>query len=123
MKRLFPFLLLLSLVFGLTGAQGPIEGQHSGNALRSSLANAIVAEEGSKACHVYGKIKFVDNFADYQVEVVDHHEDLRVEYVDNFADDPGKWEIVEHHEDYKIEIVDHHEDFTIKEVDNFPGCD
>lgn len=121
MQRLIPTLLLLFLLFSLGNSQGPGEKGPAKSSAKAALLEAF-SEEG-KGCHVYGKIKFVDNFADYQVKFVDHHEDLKVEYVGNFADEPGKWEIVEHHEDYSIEVVEHHEDFTVKEVDNFPGCD
>lgn len=115
MKRLIPSLLVLTLFIGLNGSRTGAELAEAGLFPSSAPDN--------EACQVYGKIKFVDNFADYQVKMVEHHEDLRVEYVDNFADEPGKWEVVEHHEDFSIEVVEHHEDFSVKVVDNFPGCD
>ena len=123
MKRLLPLSVAALLLISVSGTSVHSDNSAQKAGLRAAIADALGASDESKACHVYGKIKFVDSFADYEVKVVDHHEDLRVEYVDNFADEAGKWEVVDHHEDYKIEIVDHHEDFTIKEVDNFPGCD
>ncbi|WP_338766217.1 hypothetical protein WAF17_03340 [Bernardetia sp. ABR2-2B] len=44
---------------------------------------------------IYGKIQFVDNFADYKVQVVDNFADIDVQIVDNFADSAGKWQIVD----------------------------
>lgn len=114
MDRLLPTLLLIALLIGLSGSRT------ASNANQAGVFQLTETEEGP--CEVFGKIKFVDHFADYKVKIVEHHEDLRVEYVEHFADEPGKWEVVEHHEDYKIEVVEHHEDFSVKMVEHFPGC-
>ena len=70
---------------------------------------------------VFGKIQFVNAFADYKAQVVAAAEDLRVERVTAFARMPGQWEIVDAFPDYKIELVDAFPDFTIRWVDSFPG--
>lgn len=82
---------------------------------------ASAAKKSADAAGVYGRIQFVDAFADYDVEVVDCHEDLRVQIVERFPDAPGKWQIVDRFPDYKIRIVSAHPDFRIRYVDRFPG--
>ena len=70
---------------------------------------------------IYGKIQFVDCFADYKVQVVDSFPDLRVQKVSAFADSAGKWQIVDVFPDFKIELVQHFPDFKIQYVSAFPG--
>ena len=77
---------------------------------------------GSKGCHVFGKIKFVDYGEDYKVKFVDYGEDLKIKYVDYGEDSQGKWKTVDYGEDFKIKIVDYGEDFKVKEVDYGEGC-
>lgn len=70
---------------------------------------------------IRGKIKFVENFPDCEVQIVENFEDLRVKIVQNFPDDEGEWQIVENFPDYEIKIVENFPDFTIRYVENFPG--
>ena len=70
---------------------------------------------------IYGRIQYVDAFANYKVEVVNAFPDLRVEEVDAFADSAGKWTIVEAFPDFTIEKVDAFGDFKIEYVTDFPG--
>ena len=70
---------------------------------------------------IYGRIQYVDAFADYTIEVVDSFPDLRVETVDAFADSAGEWEIVSAFPDFTIQKVDAFGDFKVEYVDNFPG--
>lgn len=70
---------------------------------------------------IYGKIKFVDAFPDYKVQVLDSFADLDVKIVDAFPDGPGKWQIVDAFPDFKIQIVDAFPDFKIRYVSSFPG--
>ncbi|MFB6258885.1 MAG: hypothetical protein ABEH38_09340 [Flavobacteriales bacterium] len=124
MKRIFPILLATLLLSGLSSSKDPRTGSDLRPADKKARAELLpqLNFEG-KACHVYGKIKFVENFADFEVKFVEHHADLEVKYVDNFADESGEWQIVQFHEDYRIKPVRHHEDFTVKVVENFPGCE
>lgn len=85
---------------------------------------AVPAPEAKKSADVgsiYGRIQFVEAFADYDVQVVDRHEGLRVQLVERFPDAPGKWQPVDRFPDYKIRLVDSHPDFKIRYVDRFPG--
>ena len=77
---------------------------------------------GSKGCHVYGKIKFVEFGEDYKVKFVSFGEDLKVKYVSFGADSPGEWQSVEFGEDYKIKVVQFGEDYKVKEVTFGEGC-
>lgn len=70
---------------------------------------------------LYGKVKVVDHFADFQVKVVDHFPDLNVQMVEHFPDSCGKWQLVDAFPDFTITYVDHFPDFQIKKVDHFPG--
>ncbi|MBE6400978.1 MAG: hypothetical protein E7037_02965 [Verrucomicrobia bacterium] len=85
------------------------------------IPSALAAKKGVPFEGVYGRIRFVDSFADYDVKIVEHHEDLRVQLVERFPDSCGKWQIVDRFPDYKIRIVDAHPDFTIRYVNSFPG--
>ena len=70
---------------------------------------------------IYGRIQYVDAFADYTIEVVDCFPDLRVEVVDAFADSAGEWEIVTAFPDFTIQKVNAFGDFKVQYVDDFPG--
>ena len=70
---------------------------------------------------IYGRIQYVNAFADYTIEVVSAFPDLRVEVVDAFADSAGEWEIVEAFPDFTIEKVDAFGDFKVEYVRDFPG--
>ena len=70
---------------------------------------ASAAKKGVDVERIYGRIQFVTAFADYDVKLVDRHEDLRVQIVERFPD-------------YKIRIVENHPDFTVRYVERFPGA-
>jgi len=70
---------------------------------------------------IYGRIEYVDAFADYKIEVVDAFPDLSVEEVNAFADSSGEWEIVQSNPDFTIQKVDAFGDFKVEYVDSFPG--
>ncbi len=70
-----------------------------------------------------GKVKIVENFADFKVKVVNSFPDLKVKVVDHFADDCGEWKFVESFPDFTVQFVDAFPDFTIKFVEHFPGLD
>ena len=88
---------------------------------KSSPSNPSTAR-GSRGCHVYGKIKFVEFGEDYKVRFVSFGEDLKIKYVDFGENSSGKWKVVSFGEDYKIKIVDFGEDFKVKEVTFGEGC-
>jgi hypothetical protein len=70
---------------------------------------------------IYGKIQYVTNFPDYNVQIVDSFPDLKVQVVTSFPDRAGKWQIVDSLPDFKIQLVTSHPDFKIKLVGSFPG--
>jgi hypothetical protein len=70
---------------------------------------------------IYGRIQYVDAFADYTIEVVSAFPDLKVEVVDAFADSAGEWEIVTAFPDFTIQKVSAFGDFKVQYVDDFPG--
>jgi hypothetical protein len=88
----------------------------------SDLPSSSSLGSGSKGCHVYGKIKFVEFGEDYKVKFVSFGEDLKIKYVSFGADSPGEWKSVEFGEDYKIKVVEFGEDYKVKEVSFGEGC-
>lgn len=70
---------------------------------------------------IKGKIKFVEIFEDYKVEITEMMPDLKVKIVDNVLDREGEWQIVDTMPDIKIKIVENFGDFSIQFVENFPG--
>lgn len=74
-----------------------------------------------KGKKLYGKVKVVDAFPDFEVKRVDAFADLHVKVVDAFPDSCGRWKYVDAFPDFTIKWVDAFPDFTIKFVDAFPG--
>jgi hypothetical protein len=70
---------------------------------------------------LYGKVQFVENFADIQVQVVTAFSDLNVKLVSSFADECGEWQLVESFPDFKIKMVESFPDLKIQFVESFPG--
>jgi len=70
---------------------------------------------------LWGRVKVVEAFADFEVRVVDAFPDLRVKTVDAFPDSCGRWQMVDAFPDFTIEYVDAFSDFDIQRVDAFPG--
>jgi hypothetical protein len=83
---------------------------------------------------LHGKIKFVDSFPDFTVQIVESFPNLKVKIVSSFPDDCGEWQIVESFPDecgkwkfvesfpdVKIQFVDSFPDIKIKFVESFPG--
>ncbi|MFZ1519339.1 MAG: hypothetical protein WAU11_11220 [Ignavibacteriaceae bacterium] len=68
-----------------------------------------------------GKIKFVDSFPDFTVQIVESFPDIKIKIVSSFPDDCGEWQIVESFPDVKIKIVDTFPDIKIQFVESFPG--
>ena len=131
--------LAVALVSGCGGRQGP--GASSGEAEHALIgatapAFELPAQSGGgkvalddkvgKDCtlggkKLYGKVKVVDAFPDFEVKRVDAFADLHVKVVDAFPDSCGRWKYVDAFPDFTIKWVDAFPDFTIKQVDAFPG--
>ena len=93
----------------------------AGVALALLPMEAVQARRPTDLRRIHGKIKYVESFPDYTVQVVDSFPDLKVQIVENFPDAPGKWQIVTSFPDFKIKIVESFGDFKIKFVTSFPG--
>jgi hypothetical protein len=70
---------------------------------------------------LYGRVKVVEDFADFEVQVVEHFADLHVQKVEHFPDRCGRWKMVESFPDFTVKVVDHFADFQIRYVAHFPG--
>jgi hypothetical protein len=70
---------------------------------------------------LYGKIQFVENYADIKIKVVESFPDLKVKIVNSFPDECGEWQIVDSFPDLKVQIVESFPDIKIKFVESFPG--
>ena len=70
---------------------------------------------------IHGRVQFVEEFADYDVKVVENSPDLRVQIVQHLPDAAGEWQVVDSFPDYRIQLVDSHPDFTIQYVNSRPG--
>ena len=69
------------------------------------LLSSVNAKDKIDASKIFGRIQYVDAFADYKVEVVDAFADLKVKEVKYFPDKAGKWQIVDSFLDFKIQKV------------------
>ncbi len=90
----------------------------------NSQINYLIIDEDDCTCNgfkLYGKIQFVESFADIKVEVVESFPDLKVKIVNSFPDDCGEWQIVDSFPDLKVQIVESFADMKIKFVESFPG--
>lgn len=85
------------------------------------LSDKVGSDCTFKGKKLYGKVKVVDAFADFEVKKVDAFADLHVKKVDAFADSCGKWKFVDAFPDFEVKWVDAFADFEIKMVDAFPG--
>jgi len=85
------------------------------------LLSSLNAKDKIDVSKIFGRIQYVDAFADYKVEVVDAFADLKVKEVKHFPDGAGKWKIVDVFPDFKIQKVKAFGDFKIKFVEHFPG--
>ncbi len=97
-----------------------------GLGVRRGKSGATFFQEGQamlkpNLTKLFGKVQYVQSFADFKVQVVDCFEDLRVQEVQAFADGPGRWQPVKRGPDYKIKIVKSGGDFRIRYVGAFPG--
>lgn len=81
-------------------------------------------DEGNCTCKgipLYGKVKVVESFADFDVRVVEAFSDLDVQVVTAFPNECGKWEFVDAFPDFTIRYVEAFSDFDIRFVEAFPG--
>lgn len=87
------------------------------------LSNTVIEQKDCTYNNfkLFGKIQFVENFADIKVKVVESFPDLKVKIVDSFPDDCGEWQIVDSFPDLKVQIVESFADIKIKYVESFPG--
>ncbi len=74
-----------------------------------------------KGIPLYGNVKVVESFADFDVKVVEAFPDIEVKVVEAFPDACGKWKFVDAFPDFTIRYVDAFPDFTVRYVEAFPG--
>ena len=63
---------------------------------------------------LFGRVKVVDDFADFKVKIEKMTPDLEVKLVNNRPDKCGLWHFVDNHEDFTIQFVEEFADFTIQ---------
>ncbi len=68
-----------------------------------------------------GKVKIVNDFADFKVKVVTSFPDIEIKTVNSFPDHCGKWQFVENSPDFTIQFVESFPDIKIKFTEAFPG--
>jgi hypothetical protein len=83
--------------------------------------NPVSSDCTCKGKKLYGKVKVVTVFADFDVEVVESFPDLDVQKVNVFANKCGKWQFVDVFPDFTIRYVKSSPDFKIRFVNSFPG--
>ncbi|MDD4847997.1 MAG: hypothetical protein PHR53_04440 [Bacteroidales bacterium] len=71
------------------------------------------SSSGLKETPLYGKVKVVEYFADFKVQIVSSFPDLRVKSC-HFASSCGEWEFVESFPDFTVQFVEYFPDFTIQ---------
>lgn len=74
-----------------------------------------------KGKRLFGKVQFVDAFADFTIEEVSAFPDLKVHKVAAFADACGEWEVVSAFPDFTVQRVSAHADLKVSYVSAFPG--
>lgn len=102
----------------------------SGAMLLLSICTMPVAQAGQgidkanctyNGVPLYGNVKVVTSFADFDVQVVSSFADLHVRPDSAFASACGEWKFVENFPDFTVRYVNSFPDFTIKFVTSFPG--
>ena len=74
-----------------------------------------------KGIALYGKVKFVDSFADIKIQIVNSFPDLKVQLVKGFANECGKWQVVDNFPDFTVQVVSAFPDIKVQKVSSFPG--
>ena len=75
-----------------------------------------------KNIELKGRVKIVDNFADFKVKVVNSFADLKVKKVKSFPNNCGEWQFVDSGEDFTVQFVNEFPYFTIMYVDQLAGA-
>ena len=76
-----------------------------------------------KNIELKGRVKIVNNFADFKVKTVNSFADLRVKKIKSLPNECGEWQFVDLGEDFTIQFVESFPDFTIMYVEQFPGME
>ena len=79
------------------------------------------AAKGGKERAPHGRVRVVEQSADFRVQVVEHFPDLRVQVVEHFPDKAGRWQFVEHSADFTVQFVTSFPDLRVRFVEAFPG--
>ena len=92
-----------------------------GGTLFTDNAQAKLGSCSYNGIPLYGKVKFVDSFADIKVQFVSSFADLKVEFVGSFPDSCGKWQKVDSFPDFTVQVVSSFPDLKVQQVSSFPG--
>lgn len=72
---------------------------------------------------LYGKVQFVDVFADIQIEYVNAFPDIKVRFVNGFPKKCGEWQVVDAFPDFTVQVVNGAADLKVQRVNAFPGME
>ena len=72
-----------------------------------SNTNTQLKDCRCKNIELKGRVKIVDNFANFKVKEVSSFPDLRVKRVTSFPNNCGEWQFVDVFPDFTIMYVDH----------------
>jgi hypothetical protein len=113
-------IILISLFLLLAGGQKSVWNRlpEPGRVDKSAKTADVCEWNGIK---LYGKVQFVEGFADIKIQFVDDFPDLDVEFVDAFPDACGKWQVVDAFPDFTVQVVDDFPDLKVRAVSAFPG--
>ena len=78
--------------------------------------------EGACACpNLWGRIRYVDSFADIKVQLVDSFPDFEVRLTGtSTADEAGEWQVVDSFADINVQLVESFPDVKVRIVDGTP---
>jgi hypothetical protein len=119
-------LLLLFLSLFIPPSEGVIDAEIVDvPSIETAISDKPIIDKENCTCNgkkLYGRVKVVDNFPDFEVKIVKSFSDLDVKVVDNFPDECGKWQFVESFPDFTVKFVNSFPDFEVKYVNSFPGA-
>lgn len=75
----------------------------------------------SQKAPLFGRVKVVENFADFRVKIVENFADLDVKKVSFKPSKAGEWQMVENFADFTVQFVTCGEDFSVRWVENLAG--
>ena len=115
MKKLFLTLFIVALAFISASAQ-KVE---LSRVIFDKDNCTITRKSDGKVFKFSATFKGVDNYADFEVQVVDNYADAEIKIVDQYPD-CCEFKRVNNYPDVTIKLVDRYADFTVKIVKEYP---